>query len=198
MTTNADYKKLDVYIIIAHGQTHQRNSHPNGHGERVSAMLEKFSKYLGYDKEFTKEVKYGGRIHDFGKVVIDIRTLEKLGDLTPDEWLIIKSHPQKVYDILLALNLSDNKIPLMTLYHHVWYNGGGYPATHLKEQDIPLGARMLIIADVWDALTNKRIYRMRKRNAMTPKRAMMQMAEQSYMFDPELLAKFFEMIKDEK
>jgi len=195
MTTPNDYRKLDAYIAIAHRPTHQRNANPNGHGERVSALSARLAKFIGRGRDFIKEVRYAGRIHDFGKVVIGIEILEKLGSLTPDEWLIIKSHPLKVYEVLEDLKLSSNAIPLMVLNHHVYYSGGGYPATHIKEQDIPEGARILTIVDVWDALTNDRIYRMRKRRAMTPKRALSQMAEDAAMFDPVLLAAFIKMMK---
>ena len=195
MTTLSDYKKLDNYIIIYHRQTHQRSAYPNGHGQRVSDLCIQFGKYLGYDKAFVKQLKYAARIHDFGKIIIPLEILEKTTALNPGEWLRMKAHPQYAFEVLEDLQLSDNTIPLMVLHHHLNYDGTGYPQTNIKEQDIPLGARIIAIIDRFDAMTHRRVYRAREREALTPECAIKQLVREAEKLDPVLLAKFIEMVK---
>jgi HD-GYP domain-containing protein (c-di-GMP phosphodiesterase class II) len=190
-----DYEKLKIYQTINHTQRGQVYFQPNGHGDRVSALCIRFAKFMSCDSLFIKQIKWGGLLHDAGKITIDPKIIEKVGRLSPDEWLIVKSHPEKAFEVLESLQLKDNTIPLMILYHHVNYDGTGYPHCNLREQDIPLGARMLRIIDPFDAMTNPRIYRAREREAMTPTCAIKHLVKEADKLDPFLLSQFIELVK---
>jgi putative nucleotidyltransferase with HDIG domain len=106
-------------------------------------------------------IYYGALFHDVGKIGIPINILQKQGSLAPEEYEIIKTHTSKGANIL---NKFSNFKPLVsiTLYHHEMFGGGGYPEG-LKGDKIPLGARIVSVADTYDAITTNRHYRKAQR-----------------------------------
>ena len=103
-------------------------------------------------------------LHDIGKVGIHDRILRKPGTLTQDEREIMMQHPQMGYDVLQEATKELRDSPMvriaaeMALGHHEYWNGEGYP-NHRKKDEIPIGARIMAVADVYDALVSKRPYK---------------------------------------
>jgi putative nucleotidyltransferase with HDIG domain len=107
--------------------------------------------------EELKRIEFGALLHDIGKIGIDDRILRKAGKLTTEEWYIIRKHALKGANIVrLIPNLE--KITDIILYHHERYDGTGYPEG-LKGEKIPLGARIIAVADAFDTMTTDRSYR---------------------------------------
>jgi len=107
--------------------------------------------------QMQKIIYLAGLVHDIGKIGISSACLLKQGPLTADEWEEIKRHPRLSYEILSAIP-GMKEIALIALCHHERYDGGGYPEG-LSGEAIPLGARMIAVADSFDAMTSDRVYR---------------------------------------
>ena len=114
--------------------------------------------------EYVEDLATAAPLHDIGKVGIHDKILRKPGSLTREEREIMMQHPQMGYDVLLdaTKELHDNEMVRiaadMALGHHEYWNGMGYP-NHKKEDEIPIGARIMAVADVYDALVSKRPYK---------------------------------------
>jgi len=128
-----------------------------GHSERVSIFANDIALQLGSSDEFIKNVQLAAIVHDIGKVVIPDHVLFKSGPLTPAEYSQIKQHPKAAVDILRHLHYFGATLAMIES-HHEWYNGKGYPRK-LRGEDIPLGARIIAVADAYDAMTSPRPYR---------------------------------------
>lgn len=129
-----------------------------GHSERVSKYAVALAKHLPeYRKEDLRNLRLSGLLHDVGKINIPEEILTKTGKLTEEEYEVIKTHPivgaRMIERIERLQVLSDG-----VLYHHERWDGKGYP-TNKKGEDIPLNARVLAIADAFDAMTTDRSYR---------------------------------------
>ena len=134
-----------------------KDSYTKGHSYRVAEYAEKIAAKMGRDEEFRKRIFYMGMLHDIGKIGIPDNIINKKGELTDEEFRIIKTHPQIGADVL------KNITEMPTLYygarwHHERYDGTGYP-DGLKGRDIPIEARIISVADAYDAMTSKRSYR---------------------------------------
>ena len=136
-----------------------REPYAHGHSERVGLLSVEIAIEMGCSDEMIKQLQVAARIHDIGKIVIPDYILFKPGPLTPAEFNEIKRHPTVAVDIIRYLDQFPGVIPLVE-GHHEWYNGEGYP-NRLKGDEIPLGARILAVADAYDAMTCPRPYRER-------------------------------------
>ena len=106
-----------------------------------------------------KIIHIGGLLHDIGKIGLPEHILTKPGKLTDEEYALIKTHPTLGYEIIKHVkSFKDSGILDIVLYYHERYDGKGYPSG-LKGEDIPLAARIVAIADTFDAMTSKRVYR---------------------------------------
>jgi putative nucleotidyltransferase with HDIG domain len=134
-----------------------KDPYTRGHSQRVMEFTLLAGSSLSLPVEEMETLEYAGILHDIGKIVIDARILNKPDTLTPSEWNIIRKHP------VIGANLL-NKIPFLekasnfVLYHHERYNGEGYP-DGLKGEEIPMGARLIAVADAFDSMTTDRSYR---------------------------------------
>ncbi len=128
-----------------------------GHSERVSIFANDIALQLGSSDEFIKNVRLAAIVHDIGKVVIPDHVLFKAGPLTPAEYSQVKRHSTATVDILQHLHYFGATLAMIES-HHEWYNGKGYPRK-LSGEDIPLGARIIAVADAYDAMTSPRPYR---------------------------------------
>jgi response regulator RpfG family c-di-GMP phosphodiesterase len=133
-----------------------------GHSERVSLRAGEIGVQLRYSAEVIKQIKIAATLHDIGKVVIPDQILFKPGPLTPAEYSEVKRHPVAAAGILHHTEYFKDIIPLIEC-HHEWYNGKGYPK-NLRGDEIPLGARIIAVADAYDAMTCPRPYRSRLSN----------------------------------
>jgi diguanylate cyclase (GGDEF)-like protein len=129
------------------------------HGQAVSRWAVMIARQLGMPEDDIEEVRVAGVLHDIGKVAIPMEILSKPGRLTPEEYALVKSHSVMGEKILVPLNLSSIKrISRMVRHHHETFDGTGYP-DGLKGEAIPIGARILAVADSFDTIVSDRSYR---------------------------------------
>lgn len=134
-----------------------KDAYTHGHSSRVADYSRKIAEMSGKSKKECDEIYYTALLHDVGKIGIPVDIINKVGKLTNEEYEIIKQHPGMGAQILESIS----ECPyLMTgaLYHHERYDGKGYPK-HLKGKDIPEAARIVAVADAYDAMTSQRSYR---------------------------------------
>jgi len=134
-----------------------REPYARGHAERVSMLANDIAVWLGCSVEQTKEIQADAILHDVGKIAIPETILYKPGELTLAEYGEVKRHPVVAVEIVSTLNRFENCVPIVES-HHEWYDGCGYP-NRLKADEIHLGARILAVADAYDAMTSPRPYR---------------------------------------
>jgi putative nucleotidyltransferase with HDIG domain len=127
------------------------------HSYRVTEIMLSFLNYSGIENKRQKELEIGALLHDIGKIKVDEVILRKKGKLLEQEFLEIRKHPELGAKILREYMLGDT-IEKMALYHHERWDGKGYPH-RLKEEEIPLEARILSLADSLEAMTGIRPYR---------------------------------------
>jgi len=131
-----------------------------GHSEKVAEYVVGICKEMELPADYTEMLQVAALIHDYGKIGIDDNILKKPGSLTPDEMDIIRTHADKTKKILDRMDFKGiyREIPEITRSHHEKLDGSGYPRG-LKEEDIPLGAKIISVADFFEAITAKRHYR---------------------------------------
>ena len=134
-----------------------KDPYTHGHSQRVMEYAMMGATSLSFTPEEMQDIEFGGLLHDVGKIGIDDSILRKSGDLTIEEWPIMHKHP------LIGANII-GEVPFLKtareiiLYHHERYDGTGYPHG-LKGEDIPIGARLMAVADAFDTMTTDRSYR---------------------------------------
>ncbi|PKK84199.1 MAG: hypothetical protein CVT49_04320 [candidate division Zixibacteria bacterium HGW-Zixibacteria-1] len=156
---------LRIFEAMA-GKVDQKDPYTKGHSDRVANISLILARSLGLSDHDIKAVVAGALLHDIGKLKTPDEILKKTGRLTSEEYEEIKNHPDAGVQLLSGITLPWNVIPLIR-YHHEKYDGTGYP-TGLAGEDIPLGARVICLADVFDALTSERPYR----EAFSPRKAL--------------------------
>ena len=134
-----------------------RDPYTRGHSTRVTALAELVALRLGWGEERLKSLRIGGRLHDIGKLAIPDAVLSKEGRLEADELVQIQEHPKVGAKLILRIAALRDAIPYV-LYHHERWDGTGYPSGKAGEE-IPVEARVLAVADAFDAMTSDRPYR---------------------------------------
>ncbi len=148
---------------------------------------------MNLNEKQIESLKYASLLHDAGKVDIPIEILTKSGKLTPKEYKIIRRHPTKGIKILKSLQIFKPVIPII-LHHHERYDGTGYPSK-LKKGQIPIGARIMAVADAFEAMVYGRPYRER----MDINSAIKEIRKKSQtQFDPKVVEAFLKAIKTKK
>lgn len=162
-----------------------KDSYTNGHSKRVSELAVTIGCELGLASAAIDKIRFAGLVHDIGKIGVPEEILLKPGKLTDEEFDRIKEHSAAGEKILKPI-IRDQEILAIVRYHHERYSGGGYP-DGIKKEDIPLGARIMAVADAYDAMTSNRSYR----EALSPEKARSQLlANRGSQFDPELVDLF--------
>jgi HD-GYP domain-containing protein (c-di-GMP phosphodiesterase class II) len=128
-----------------------------GHGARVAALAEPIAVQLGWDRERIRTLRFAAPLHDVGKVKVRPHLLGKPGPLTLEEVAEIRRHPTAGAQLVLPLRRFRVALPYV-LFHHERWDGGGYPAG-LTGRSIPIEARIVAIADAFDAMISARPYR---------------------------------------
>ena len=165
-----------------------KDEYTQGHCQRVAALACAIAARAGMDEQSLFWLHIGALLHDVGKLVIPRQILNKAGALTPDEWAMMRNHPTVGVEMLADVDFPCDVRPIVQSHHERW-DGRGYPQG-LQGEAIPFEARILCIADVYDALTSQRSYK----KAMTPTEAIDVMRlEVSAQFDPQLFALFEEV-----
>jgi putative nucleotidyltransferase with HDIG domain len=133
-----------------------KDPYTSGHSERVAELALSIARHLGQNEEFQQKVWIGALLHDIGKIGVEDRVLRKGGVLTPAEFELMKAHPTVGAEILGPLEALRDMIPIVRWHHENW-NGRGYP-DGLRGEEIPLSARIVAVADCYDAVTTERPY----------------------------------------
>lgn len=134
-----------------------KDVYTRGHSDRVSYYSTKIGEAMGLSEDELELLKIGGIFHDIGKIGTSDDILLKNSRLDDNEYAEIKKHPVKGANILSAMSMFKDAVPLVK-YHHERFDGRGYPEG-LKGEEIPLLARIISVADAFDAMTSDRIYR---------------------------------------
>ena len=127
------------------------------HSQRVREYTELLAVRYGIDEKMLREIGFGALLHDVGKIAVPDRILLKPDKLTDDEWQEMRKHPEAGYRIVKRIGFLKDAAEIVYA-HHERYDGKGYPRG-LKGDEIPLGARLFAVADVYDALTSQRPYK---------------------------------------
>ncbi|MGB9593092.1 MAG: HD-GYP domain-containing protein [Anaerolineae bacterium] len=128
-----------------------------GHSQRVADLAERLAHALGLPESETRYIRMAGLLHDIGKIGISEAVINKPGPLTPSEYAHIQTHPLISERILVPVAELNGALRMIRNHHERW-DGSGYP-DGLKELEIPMGARILSLADAYDAMTSQRPYR---------------------------------------
>jgi len=132
----------------------------HGHSVRVAEYSVAIAEAMGFSEVWVKNLRYGALLHDIGKIGISHSLINKDDKLTDEEFTKIKEHPQKGFEIIQPIKFLQSKLSSIQ-YHHEKYDGTGYP-DGLKGEDIPMEARIVAVADAFDAMTSTRSYRKAK------------------------------------
>lgn len=149
----------------------EKDPYTRGHSERVSKLSVLIARALGLGAREVRNVQIGSLLHDVGKIGIDDRILRKPSVLTDDEYRYMKQHPEKGASMLAPIKNMKEINPAVRHHHERW-DGGGYPAG-LRAEEIPLIARIVNVADTFDAMTTNRPYQ----KAMSVERAVARLKE---------------------
>ncbi|MBV8781754.1 MAG: HD-GYP domain-containing protein [Phycisphaerae bacterium] len=149
-----------MFMGVLNGMTaavDAKDTYTCGHSERVGLLASRLATAAGLSTEQAERYRLAGLVHDVGKIGVSESVLSKTGRLTDAEFAQMKKHPEIGYQILRDIPLMDDILPGV-LHHHERYDGKGYP-TKLAGEDIPLIARVLALADTFDAMSSTRSYR---------------------------------------
>ena len=167
-----------------------KDAYTKGHTERVADYSVALARKMRLDREKLRHLRYAAVLHDIGKLVIYERVLNKTGSLDEDEWELLKSHPVIGASIIENMEFLAGAVPLVR-HHHEHFDGGGYP-NGLAGEKIPLGARIIAVADAYDAMTTDRPYRA----ALSKKVAINTMKEKAgTQFDERVVENFVELVE---
>jgi HD-GYP domain-containing protein (c-di-GMP phosphodiesterase class II) len=177
-------------MIVNLSALYSNDAHTYTHCMNVAVISTILGLAHGYPKNVVEQLGMGAMVHDIGKVEISPAILNKPGRLTDHEYAQMKLHTRLGYEMLLKQPDLPESSALCALYHHEWYNGRGYPAG-LEGTDIPEFARLMSVADVYDALTANRPYR----EPMLPSDALELMFTKTFeQFDPIFIKHFMEHV----
>ncbi len=166
-----------------------RDHETEGHTLRVTRLTQELAIATGMNENELVHVRRGALLHDIGKMGVPDSILLKRGELLPEEWEIMRRHPQLAYDMLAPITYLRPAIDIPYCHHEKW-DGSGYPRG-LKGEQIPLAARLFMVVDVWDALRSDRPYR----GKWMQKKVHDHIREQTGThFDPQAVGLFFNVL----
>jgi HD-GYP domain-containing protein (c-di-GMP phosphodiesterase class II) len=195
--TRAGYKKVvEIRNMFTQtvrslaGAVDAKDPYTAGHSERVQRIAKDLGGELRCSDSELEALEWGGLLHDIGKIGIPDAILLKAGALTKEERMVMNAHPVKGEEIIKPVEKLAPELPIIR-HHHEWYNGSGYP-DRLVGHDIPKLARILHVADSYEAMTAARPYRL---TPLTQKQAIDELHKFSgIQFDPEVVAAFDRLI----
>jgi HD-GYP domain-containing protein (c-di-GMP phosphodiesterase class II) len=168
-----------------------RDPYTKTHSLNVATYARRITARLGLGREVEQQIEQAGLLHDIGKIGVPDAILLKQGRLTETEWIIMRQHPVIGYEICQPLVTLGHALGAIRHHHEAW-NGGGYPDS-LRGEAIPLRARIMAVADAYDALTSDRPYR----SALTPARAQAILLEGAGTYwDPALVDVFVQELDE--
>lgn len=168
-----------------------KDSYSEGHSRRVSVYSALIAEKLGLSEDEINNIRIIALLHDIGKIGVPDLVLNKPGRLTDEEFTLMKQHTIFGNDILKAINTIPG-VDIGTKYHHERYDGRGYPEG-LKGEDIPYVARIIAVADSYDAMTSNRVYR----KHLTYEQVISELEKgEGTQFDPDIAKIMVQLIKD--
>jgi putative two-component system response regulator len=187
-----ELEKAETVIFSLALAVEAKDKYTEGHCSRLSQYGSVMAERIGLPPDMVKAVRRGGILHDIGKIAIQDSILLKPASLSTDEFAIIQRHPEIGERICQPLRSLHQVLPIIRHHHERW-NGSGYP-DGLAGESIPVTARIIMIVDMYDALTTQRPYRAE----LTQKQAFEIMREETAMelYDPALMDEFIDMICD--
>lgn len=192
--SNNYVNKMNKKIIRALVRTiDAKDRYTNGHSIRVARYSREIARRLNKSEKEQEEIYYAGLLHDVGKIRIPAAVINKPGKLTDEEYEMLKIHPVTSYHILKDI-YDDKTIALGAKFHHERYDGKGYP-NGLTGDNIPEIARIIGVADTYDAMTSNRSYRMSLSQQMV--RSEIEKGKGT-QFDPEIADVMLQMIDEDK
>ena len=177
------------FLEMAHhwGDSIESKDHyTQGHCQRVAFFACVLADSCGMDSRSLFWFRLGALLHDIGKIIVPTEVLNKTGNLTDEEWAIMKRHPEAGLELVADIDFPGDVRAIIRNHHERW-DGTGYP-DGLAGEDIPFAARILCVADVYDALTTARSYR----DSLSHGRAAEVMRASRGQFDPHLLETFLD------
>ena len=166
-----------------------KDEYTKGHSVRVARYASEIAKEMGYPADMVQNIKYIGLLHDIGKIGVPDTILNKPGKLSDVEYDMIKTHTDLGGEILKDIAMVD-KAAEGARFHHERYDGKGYPIG-LSGEDIPIEARIIEVADAYDAMTSDRIYRKR----LSPEQVHSELEKgRGTQFDPKIVDALFRLI----
>lgn len=135
----------------------KKDPYTRGHSDRVAYISAMIAEVMGFSEDEVEKIRLGGQFHDIGKIGVKDNILTKPGKLTDEEYEEIKKHPVIGYELLEKNNIFKDILPAVR-HHHEKFDGSGYP-DGLKGNQIPIMARIVCVADSFDAMMSKRSYR---------------------------------------
>lgn len=181
------------FLEMAHhwGDSIESKDHyTQGHCQRVAFFACVLADSTGMDSRSLFWLRLGALLHDIGKIIVPTEVLNKRGELTSEEWAIMKRHPEAGLELVSDIDFPGDVRAIIRNHHERW-DGMGYP-DGLPGDQIPFAARILCVADVYDALTTARSYR----DSLSHKRAAQVMRSSKGQFDPDLLRIFLDWAAD--
>ncbi|MDI6786274.1 MAG: HD domain-containing phosphohydrolase [bacterium] len=173
-----------------------RDPHTHGHSTQVAHFAKLISIELGLSQNKIDDIYNASLLHDLGKVGISDEILKKKANLSEEEDRLIKMHPVIAKQILSPIKSLEDIIPYI-YHHHEWYNGTGYP-DGLSGEKIPLGARIIAVADSFSAMISRRP-RFHHNKTLSSKEALMELKKgKSMQFDPKIVKTFEQIVKEDK
>ncbi len=185
------HQRVFEFIEVLADTLESKDEYTHGHSRRVSYYASILAEGAGLDTEVREEVRLASFLHDIGKVGVSNRLIMKDGRLTAEEHAVVSKHPEIGESLLLPLKLAPGIIQAVR-HHHEHYDGNGYP-DRISGQDIPIGARIILIADAYDAMNSDRPYR----KALPIQAVIREFKKHAgTQFDPELAARFSDLLEN--
>nr|WP_246580630.1 HD-GYP domain-containing protein [Deinococcus aestuarii] len=167
-----------------------RDLETSGHTRRVVALATRLGEVLGLRGDLLEELRQGAYLHDLGKLTVPDAVLLKPGKLTAEEWITMRGHAARGYELARQMPTLGTETLHVVRHHHERWDGAGYP-DGMAGEEIPLGARIFAVVDVYDALTSERPYK----RAWTPGEALRELhAQAGQHFDPQVVEAFFSLL----
>jgi HD-GYP domain-containing protein (c-di-GMP phosphodiesterase class II) len=158
-----------------------RDTYTGSHSQSVAVLVEGIGQELGLSDTRISQLRMAGLLHDLGKIAVPDAILKKPDRLDPAERATLRSHPVTGFELLQGLDV--DPVDLWILHHHEHWDGSGYPHG-LRGEQIPIGSRVILVADAFDAMTTERCYR----TSMPVAEALRELREKTgHQFDPNVV-----------
>ncbi|HJQ26691.1 MAG TPA: HD domain-containing phosphohydrolase [Blastocatellia bacterium] len=188
-------RSLESFIRTLAASLDARDDNTAGHSARVGAISMGIARRMGLSANDCRLIYYAGLLHDYGKIGVRDDVLLKPAQLTAEEYAHVKEHPMHTFRLLSKMRFPEDlaEIPFVAAAHHERWDGSGYPHG-LSGEEIPLGSRIVAVADAYDALTEDRCYH----EGWEAERAVVELTRRAgTYFDPAVIAAFNEYFEKE-